>query len=326
MKLGLVVEIVIKTLADSCLIIGLWLAVRPWVMPLLSRKVRSYKNRLRLRRLQISTGSANYKTRHPFYRHLDLMLASIWPWYSEFTVVYYLISTAVLLAVSSTVYLRFAGSWALAITAGLLTAVIPYGVLTLVLHWKRNETSYELVPATSILLGKYRVNSRNIYYAILDTIKETDKYGALQKALIKLASAIQSHRNKEDLQNAIEVFVFQIDTSWAKQLGIQIFSAQWENKNIEISLSNIVRDMGKTQEIMEQQKSINQDTIQMGYFVPVIVFPLSLLFLSRVITSGRYYYYQFKTTAGFTSFVITFSLCLLGFAVSLALRKPKNEV
>jgi len=325
-KFGPVLEVIIKTIGYAGLLIGLWLAVRPWVMPVLMRKVRSYKNRLRLRKLQIIATADDYKTSQPFYRHLDMMLATTLPWHSEYSVIYYLIITTALFAVSSTVYLRFSSSWALAIIAGLFTALAPYGVLMIILHWKRNETSYELVPATSLLLGKYRLNSRNIYYSILDTIKEIEQYSTMQKALIKLASAIQSHRNKEDLENAIEMFVFQIDTSWAKQIGIQIFSAQWENKNIEVSLSNIVRDMGKTQEIMEQQKSVNQDTIQMGYFIPIVIFPLSLLFLSRVITSGRYFYYQFKTTAGFTSFIITFILCLLGFVVSLALRKPKNEI
>lgn len=326
MKLGPVIEVMIKTIGYAGLFIGLWLAVKPSLTPILNRKVRSYKNNLRLRKLQITATAANNKTSPPFYRHLDLMLATTWPWYSEFSVVYYLIITTVLFAVCSTVYLRFTGSWALAIIAGLFTSLVPYCILMVILHWKRNETSYELVPATSILLGKYRVNSRNIYYSLLETIKEIDQYSSLQKAMIKLASAIQSHRNKEDLEIAIEMFVFQIDTSWAKQLGIQIFSAQWENKNIEVSLSNIVRDMGKTQEIMEQQKSVNQDTIQMGYFVPIVIFPLSLFLLSRVVTSGRYFYYQFKTTTGFTSFIITFILCLLGFAVSLALRKPKNEI
>ncbi|MDT3697884.1 MAG: hypothetical protein RO469_00535 [Thermincola sp.] len=326
MKFGLVIEIIIKTFGYAGLFIGLWLFVRPSLLPILKRKVRNYKNRLRLRKLQIRETAATYKSSRPFYRHLDMLLAATWPWYSEFSAVYYLIITTVLFAVSSTVYLKITGGWVLALTAGLTTSLVPYGILSVILHWKRNETSYELVPVTSILLGKYRVNSRNIYFSILDTIKETGQYGTLQKALIKLASAIQSHKNKEDLENAIEMFVFQIDTSWAKQIGIQIFSAQWENKNIETALSNIVRDMGKTQEIMEQQKSNNQDTIQMGYFIPLIVFPLSLFFLSRVITTGRYFYYQFKTTAGFTSFIITLILCLLGFAVSLALRKPKNEI
>lgn len=326
MKYGLVIEVLLKTIGYSGLFIGIWLGVRPGVMPILRRKVRSYKYRLRLRKLQITATATNYKTSQPFYRHLDLVLAATWPWYSEFSAIYYLIASTVLFAVSSTVFLRFTGGWALAIVAGLFTALVPYGILMVILHWKRNETSYELVPTTSILLGKYRVNSRNVYYAILDTVREIEQYSNLQKALIKLASAIQSHRNKEDLENAIEMFVFQIDTSWAKQIGIQIFSAQWENKNIEVSLSNIVRDMGKTQEIMEQQKSANQDTIQMGYFIPIIIFPLSLFFLSRVITSGRYVYYQFKTTTGFTSFIITTVLCLLGFVVSLALRKPKNEI
>lgn len=326
MKFGLVIEIIIKTFGYAGLFIGLWLFVRPSLLPILRRKVRNYKNRLRLRKLQIRETAATYKSSRTFYRHLDMVLAATWPWYSEFSAVYYLIMTTVLFAVSSTVYLRFTGGWVLALIAGLITSLVPYVILTVILHWKRNETSYELVPVTSILLGKYRVNSRNIYFSILDTIKETGQYGTLQKGLIKLASSIQSHKNKEDLENAIEMFVFQIDTSWAKQIGIQIFSAQWENKNIETALSNIVRDMGKTQEIMEQQKSNNQDTIQMGYFIPLIIFPLSLFFLSRVITTGRYFYYQFKTTAGFTSFIITLILCLLGFAVSLALRKPKNEI
>ncbi|MHB9093936.1 MAG: hypothetical protein ACYC21_04635 [Eubacteriales bacterium] len=326
MKYGFFFEIIYKTLAYASLLAGIWIVIWPVLSPLVNQQIRGYKVYTRLRKLQLTANASQYRKKFFIFRHLELLLGSTWPWFSETTVFYFVLLSVVLLSVSTAIYTRFTGGFLLAVVFGGLTCVIPYLSLLLVLCWKRSETSYELIPATSILLGKYRVNSRDIYYSLVDTIREMDQYKTLQRSFIKLASAIQSHRNKEDLENAVDVFVYQIGTSWARQIGIQIMTAQWENKEIERSLSNIVKDMGKAQEIMEQQKSSNQDTIQMGYFVPLIAFPASLFFLSKVVTSGRYFYYQFKTTVGFTSFVITFLLCLAGFTVSLLLRKPKNEI
>jgi len=260
------------------------------------------------------------------FQHFDLLLGSTWPWYNQSSTIYFIILSLVLFTVSTLLYFRTTSFWYLSAVFGLLTSSIPYIILFFVLFRKRSETSYELVPAVNLLLGKYRVNSKDIYRSLIDTIREMDQHKTLQKSLIKLASAIQSHRTREDLERAVEVFVYQIGTSWAQQLGVLLLNAQWESKDIELSLSNIVKDMGKALEIMEQQKSSNQDTIQMGYFIPIIVFPASLFFLAKATTSGRYLYFQFKTTVGFTSFIITFVLCLVGLIVSLLLNKPRNEI
>lgn len=327
MRTGVIVEIVIKTAAYTCFLSGVWFAIGPMLLPYINRRIRSYKNYTRLRRLQLTTAAVDrYHRKFYLYRHLDLLLGSTWPWYSENTVSYFVLTIAVIFSVSTVIFQRYTAGWPVAVIFGVLTGMIPYITLLFSLYRKRSETSYELVPATSILLGKYRVNSKNLYYSLMDTVRDMEQYKTLQKSFIKLVSAIQSHRTKEDLEKAIDLFVYQIGTSWAQQLGVQILSAQWENKDIERSLSNVVKDMGKAQEIMEQQKSSDQDTVQMGLFVPLMAFPASLLLMSKVINSGRYFYYQFRTGAGFTSFVATFLICCGGFVVSLLLRKPKNEI
>lgn len=326
MKYRLIIEVLYKTLSYTGIFIGIWLLIRPTLTPVINRQVRKYKNYTRLRKLQLRENADEQRKKFILYRHLDMLLGSTWPWYNDSTVVYYTILTLVLFSVSTIIYSGVINQIIFSLSLGLITALIPYLVLLLGLSWKRSETSYELVPAVGILLGKYRVNSRDIYTSVLDTINEMDRHKFLQKSFIKLASAIQSHRNRKDLERAVDIFVYQIGTSWAKQLGVLLLNAQWEGKDIERSLSSIVKDMGKAQEIMEQQKSSNQDTIQMGIFVPVIIFPASLFFLSKVLTSGSFFYFQFQTTTGLTSFFITLTLCLISFITSLLLRKPKNEI
>lgn len=326
MRYGFLIEIFCKTFAYAGVLAGLWLLTHPVIWPILNQRIKSIKNHSRLRRLQVSESFAQQKKKFYLYRHLELLLGAAWPWYRQSTAFYFVLITIALFLASSTVYFKITSRWYLAAGLGVPTSLLPYLSLVLVLLWKRSETSYELVPAINILLGKYRVNARNIYYALLDTIKEMEQYATLQKSLIKLASAIQNHRSREDLENAVELFVFQIGTSWAKQLGIIILNAQWEGKDVELSLSNIVRDMGKAREIMEQDRSNNQDTIQIGYFVPLIAFPASLVLLSKVSTPARYIYYQFKTPRGLTSFIVTVMVCLVGLVVSLLLKKPRNDI
>lgn len=326
MKYVALLEILYKTVGYMAFVIGLCFLTKSHLDPWIKNQFRKYKRYARLRKLQVRESINDYHRRVLVYRHLQLLLGSVWPWFTEASVIHFIILTSLLFSLSTVVYIKILVSVPLSLLLGLITAAIPYFFLLLGLTWKRSDTSYELVPAVSTLLGKYRVNAKDLYSSIVDTIKEMDNYKSLQKSFFKLASTLQNQRNKEDLEKAIELFVFQIGTSWAKQLGVLLLSAQWEGKDIERSLSNIVKDMGKAQEIIEQQKSSNQDTIQMGFFVPIIIFPASLYFLSRVLTSGKFFYFQFQTRAGGTSFMVTLILCLVSFIVSLLLRKPKNEI
>lgn len=316
-------EIIIKSVIYMTFFMGVWLLVKPYVKHPVFHIARGIRNGSKS--LAFKSGKlAIYLENSNFYRHLDLLLQSTWKFYTENSVVGFLILSTVLFVSTFAVYFRLTHSWVVALISGTFTSSLPYLVLRLVLQFVRTKTSYELGPTVGLLLANYRVCNKNIYFAILKTIKTLEST-TLKKSFIVLANHVQNHKNHNDIENAIELFVFKIQTSWAKQLGILLLTALIEGREIERSLSNIVNDMKEGQKILEQEKSNSHETILLGY-LPLLAFPMTIWFMTAMSGQFNILQHQFKNPQGLASFTLTLILCISGFLVALFLRKPKNDL
>ncbi|MDA8213567.1 MAG: hypothetical protein M0021_17095 [Clostridia bacterium] len=321
--LRLAMEIIYKSIIYSAFLLGFSRLVLPYLLPVINEQIKNYRHYARLRRLKVKEITEG-RRRYPLYRHLELLFQSTFPWFNDSTVVSFIVITLALAAVSCSLLVRFTSKPWFSVLLGILIGLIPYLLLRMRLYLIRSDTSYELVPTTSLFLAKYRANSRDVYHALLDLIKELDS-GSLKLAFIKLTNAIQSHRSKEELERSVELFVFQIQNTWAKQLGILFINAIWEGMIIEKSLINIVQDMTRVQQILQEERSNNNDAILLGFF-PLIAFPLTWLFVEKLSGFGKAFHYQFNTPTGLISFAVTALACVLSLITALLLRKPKNDL
>lgn len=318
----LIIEVTVKLLIYVLFFTGVYIIVRPNLHDL----VRTYRHRARIKRLREAGAVSTDRPveRSALYRHIDMLLQSTWKYYTERTPANFIILTVSLFLSGFSVYARYAGRVLFSLACAVFTALIPYICLWLYLQIIRSQTSYQLVPAVSQLLGSYRVCSCNIYFAVIETIRKLDD-NYLKKAFIALANKIQNRKNDRDIEDAVELFVFRIQTSWAKQLGVLLLDALVDGRNIEQSLSNIVADMKDGQNIIEEERSNSQETIYLG-FLPLFLFPGSILFMQAMGGQFRLLTYQFATSAGLTSFLVALFLCFAAFVTALVLRKPKNDI
>ena len=318
-----IIELFFKLLIYGLFFSGVYVLVRPYLMPTVEDILMTYKTRARLR---------NFKTKQYmdtqreslFYRHLDMLIQSTWRFYTDKSTMNFIIITVGLFLASISVFIKYTSSLFISGSAAVITALTPYLVMRIYLHILRSKTSYELIPATTILLGNYRVCNRDLYFAITETIKKLDDL-TLKKAFIILAQNIQKHKNTKDIEQAIELFVFKIQTAWAKQLGILFLNSLVEGKNIEGSLSNLVDDMKEGQNVIEEEKSNSQETIYLGFF-PIIAFPFTLLVMINMSNRFNILHYQFSTKSGLSSFIIVTLLCIVSAVISILLRRPKNDI
>lgn len=318
-----IIEFFFKLLIYGLFFSGIYVFVQPYILPTVEDIVMTYKTRARLRNLKNKQHLITQRE-SLFYKHLDMLIQSTWRFYTDKSTVNFIILTIGLFLASISIFIKYTSSLFTSGAAATITALIPYIIMRIYLHVLRSKTSYELMPATTVLLSNYRVCNKNLYFAITETIKKLDDL-TLKKAFIVLARSIQKHKNTRDIEKAIELFVFKIQTAWAKQLGILFLNALVEGKSIEGSLSNLVDDMKEGQNVIEEEKSNSQETIYLGFF-PIIAFPFTLLVMINMSNRFNIFYYQFSTKSGLSSFIMVTVLCIISAVISILLRKPKNDI
>lgn len=250
-------------------------------------------------------------------KHLELLLEStsnkkplVEMFYLK-TILIFMVVTVVLISLTRDVQIS--------IFVALISSLVPYILLWVKLNRIRAISSYDLLPATNKLLQKYRSNNFNLYFALKETVGELE--GPIQSAFSSILYAIQHRRNVED---SIQVFHYQIKTTWSLQLGILIAEGITENKNIDDALSRITRDMTETSIVLEKEKSESRDAIQLGYF-PIFALPITIL-LNQKISDGRAFHYHFYVPEGLKVLILTSVICLFSFLAALILAKPRNDI
>ncbi len=203
----------------------------------------------------------------------------------------------------------------------LCIALVPYGYKHLQLHRIRTENSYQLTPAAEKLLLKYRSYRGNIYYALLELTEEL--HGPMKNAFNVFVSALQA-KGQKNIEEAAELFYYQIQTSWARQLGIQIMKAAKDGKQIGKALARIHEDMKDVSQLIEKAKSENLETIQMGY-LPIVMLPVSI-WGNEYLSGGAVLHYYLNDPIGVKYLLFTVIVCVVSFFTAVILRKPKNEV
>lgn len=304
-----IIKVSYHLFAYTILFTGIWLLVRKQLFSFIGSQIEAF-------RFMKSKKLSNHNR---YNRHIEMLLKSNVKNYSVGAIerFYYIsIMTSILAFVlvyriSNDVYMG------LGVAVGCLFG--PY-----LIHWvrllrKRATASYDLLPAATKLLQKYRAHNHNIYHALRETVNELD--GTIKSAFYLVLNAIQHRRNVED---SVNLFHFQINTSSSLQIAILILEGVKKDINIDNGLSRVIGDMTNTSILIEKEKSDNRDAIQLGYF-PIFAVPITLL-LNHKLSSGRALYYYFQHPLGVKILLLVTFICFFSFMVALILAKPKNDL
>jgi hypothetical protein len=203
----------------------------------------------------------------------------------------------------------------------MMASFLPYCFLRMKLHRVRVKNSYDLVPAVNTLILKYSEYRGNLYYAVFETTKVLQ--GDILNAFVGLLPALQGSANAS-IEDAIELFIYRIKTTWAIQLGILIHKSEEQGDNIEQGLRWLITDMSEVAKITEEIKSENRETIQLAYF-PVFLFP-AVIYFNQFPSMGKSWHYYFQTTPGIRMIMFTLLYTFICAVIAYTIQKPRNEV
>ncbi|WP_168121888.1 hypothetical protein [Paenibacillus sp. HB172176] len=210
-----------------------------------------------------------------------------------------------------------------ALLMAVAAAAIPYAIKRIQLQLIRNANSYALIDATELLLMKYRTPGyvANLYHVLSELSIEIE--GPMKRTFYGMVTLLQVE-GRTAMPEAVELFVYQIQNTWSRQLGILLMKAALQNRNIERALVKLHEDMTEGKQIVEGEKTEYMESIIMGFF-PLIIVPGIIFFMNNLF-DGAVLKMLWNDSSVFQGLVLCIACVFAGLATSLVLSKPKIEV
>lgn len=270
-------------------------------------------------------------------RKLDMLLHSTMD-ATETTVYKFLMIESVIFAISfisievgsnifgtlEATFTNYFSAFLFKITVSTVLTAAPVLILFLRLRLIRIQSGYDLAVVSGLLLTKYRKNNGRMYETLLETADSISNVN-IQRRLRKIAKTARIQADENQLRHEIEVFMYSIDTTFAKNIGLAIQKSIVSRINIETSLEMADRALQGNIQMMDDEKSANSDIIHLAWLHP-IAFPISLIGVVYLSTFQRAYHHQFETEAGRFWFLASIISILLSVVSAIWFRKPKNDI
>lgn len=322
-----VIDIAIKLVSYSLILYGLWLLVgAPFLSAELSHGMIMYKKNRRVKRIQglaARKDRSEQKAHSRLYRHLELILSSVKKKEQDTAVFNFLFLCATIFGVSFILLLMSIHDPALSVFISSLLAGLPYFFIRVKLTAIRSRTSLIFLNDFPIILQNYQSANRDIYFALSQSIPHVKNH-EMQRLFMKLLNAMQLQRTRTDFENSVHVFVYSVNSTFAKRFGKLIIRAHLERSDVSESFSQLDGDIRKRKADMESEKTKNFDTVNLG-FLPIATIPFAFYF-AHSLSGVLDFWYFFGQKTNLTLFIIMVVAGILCVSISFLLRKPKADL
>jgi hypothetical protein len=213
------------------------------------------------------------------------------------------------------------------IFAGFISFV-PYIFLRLQLKQIRIEGSYEADIFVNEFLNQYKLNNKNIYDAIDETIDKIKNAPIMKRQMFIMALKLKEYRNVEELEEIIKDFVYAINTEWIVLLANNIYISITDNINITIGLEDIQKEIKQAITDKEREKRINLESVTIVKFITPGLYIISMIVAKSVfnISFKQFFEYQINTPTGFNYFMIIVIMSILNSSILILLKKQKFDI
>lgn len=322
-----VIDVSIKLVSYSLILYGLWLLVgAPFLSMQLAQSIRRYKRKRRVKRIQelATLKDQREPTAHSkLYGHLQLVLSSVKKKDNESAVSNFLFLCLTIFGVSFVLLVISVHDPALSLFISFLLTGLPYFFIRVKLTAIRGRTSSTFLNDFPVILQNYQSANRDIYFALSQSIPHIKNH-EMQRLFMKLLNAMQLQRSRKDFEGSVHVFVYSVNSTFAKRFGKLIIRAHLERSDISESFSQLDSDIRKRKADMESEKTKNFDTVNLG-FLPIVTIPFAFYF-AHSLSGVLDFWYFFGLKTNLTLFIITIVAGILCVSISFLLRKPKADL
>lgn len=237
--------------------------------------------------------------------------------------------SVVLAAVVFIILVSISGSldiWIFAVSAGV-------GLLPIIIQWGRLQSmrikgSYEGLDLITAFSNSYIVSNFNAISALDMTMSALANCPYSRFNVARLSKAAKVYQTEEDLQEALEVFVYAYKTEWADILSFCIFTGIHEGTNISASLSSLIEQFKRARQVAEKNRRYNRETmILMKLLIPVAYF--GLLYYGSTLFGKSFWtvmLQQFTSPMALKLFIVMFIMVVVCWVLSSIVSRPKYDL
>lgn len=321
----LFIEALVKIIGYSMFFYSTWLLVgEPLLKQTLNDELRNWRKKRRIKRLIELNNINNTNNKRTFiFLHLDYLLGSINKRHKEDKVFNFIFLSTVILLITTSVLYMLLTDIIISATLGIFFSAMPYCLLRFKLINKRLRTSNAFVSHFHILLQNYQSTGKDTYYMMMNVVKDIDDE-ELKLTFMKLLSAIQKDRNLISFNEAINLFMYTINSISAKRFAKLFQKAHLENIDITNPLMDLNEDINNRKKDLLKEKTEKLETVLLGYLsLPVFV----LIFFSAYKISGVISFWQiFKMPIPIFFFTLALIMTITSVFLAYLNNKPRTDL
>jgi hypothetical protein len=135
---------------------------------------------------------------------------------------------------------------------------------------------------------------------------------------------MQQERRADEFREAIKVFSYSINSSFAIRLGNLIAKAHLESADISLPLSDLNKDVTSRKADLENEKSLNVETKILGY-LPIITLPIFIYAAWRL--SAMYDFWSlFNQGISLLTFFVAVVFTAFSLFAVIVFLKPRSDI
>lgn len=215
----------------------------------------------------------------------------------------------------------------LAVSAALLTAGMPYGLLRLKLQKLRIDSSREGEILVTELLNNYKICYFNMQQAIEETARTIEEAPNSKKLLFNLSRGLNTAAGGRRINMLLREFRLSLNTSWGNILAANMYFALASGIEVTEALTDLADTVKRARKVDEYaRRENNEANLILRYLAPLSYF---LTVAGGIwyfgLTPEKFLFYQFGTEVGLTWFTVSAVIYGTGLLLNGWLTKTKLD-
>jgi len=308
---------------------GLYLTLRPLLRYMRELLRTERRHRLNMKRLS-RQGFGSFPTGriaqqwHRWRRELELLLkATQGPNFQESSVQRFVVLTIAAACSIGTVSCLITADARFSLFIGILALALPVIYQRIKLRSLQIQSGYDLAEAIGILASKYKVTRGNMRMALQLSSQEVTS-AAIRRHFMNWIREELNYVEASELEKAVEEFIYSIQTSFAKQLGLTVLKGLLRGENVENTLMAIDKNIHRQMDMLRDEGDSSSEVLQLSW-LHVVLFPLLIVLMIIFMGYNSTVHYQLETEQG--RFWLTTTVCFIAGSLLLAVwfRRPPND-
>lgn len=308
---------------------GLYLVLRPLLRYMRDVLRTERRHRIRMKQLAIRGTSSEKPHRLlqlwlSWRRGLELLLkATMGARYQDTSLHRFVVLTAASACSVCTIGFLLTADTRFSLFVGLLALAVPVVYQRLKLRSLQIQSGYDLAEAIGILSSKYKVTRGNMRLALQLSSQELNSE-PIRRHFMSWIREELNYIDAREMEKAVEEFIYSIQTSFAKQLGLTVLKGLLRGENVESTLMAIDRNIHKQIDMLRDEGDSSSEVLQLSW-LHVLLFPLLIVIMVAFMGYNSTVHYQLETEEG--RFWLTTTVCFIAGSLLLAVwfRRPPND-